>query len=84
MALNKTVTTPQGFEASGAYHRVSFVRLDGKDKIVFIVSSSKDKTSPSFEDRSFEAAYDLEGKNPIKQAYEYLKTTDQFLNAQDC
>jgi len=84
MALNKTVTTPQGFEASGAYHRVSFLRLDGKDKIVFIVSSSKDKTSSSFKDCNFETAYDLEGKNPIKQAYEYLKTTDQFLNAQDC
>ena len=84
MALNKTVTTPQGFEASGAYHRVSFVRLDGKDKIVFIVSSNKDKTSSSFEDRSFEAAYDLEGGNPIKQAYEYLKTKPEFAGSTDC
>jgi len=84
MALRKTVATPQGFEAIGAYHRVSFVRLDGKTKIVFVVSSSKDETSFSFEDRSFEAVYDLEGSNPIKQAYDYLKTTDQFSNAQDC
>lgn len=84
MALNKTVTTPQGFEANGAYHRVSFVRLDGKDKIVFIVSSSKDKTSSSFEDHSFEATYDLEGGNPIKQAYLHLKTTHQFSDAEDC
>ena len=84
MALKKTVTTSQGFEANGAYHRVSFIRLDEKTKIVFVVSSSKDSASSSFEDCSFEAAYDLEGKNPIKQAYEYLKTTNQFLNAQDC
>lgn len=84
MALKKTVTTPQGFEANGAYHRVSFVRLDGKTKIVFVVSSSKDSTSSSFEERSFEAAYDLEGGNPIKQSYDHLKTTDQFSDAQDC
>jgi hypothetical protein len=84
MALKKTVVTPQGFEASGAYHRVSFVRLDGKTKIVFVVSSSKDQSSSSFEDRSFEAVYDLEGGNPIKQAYEHLKTTVQFSDAEDC
>ena len=84
MALKKTVTTPQGFDAVGAYHRVSFIRLDGKTKIVFVVSSSKDKTSSLFEDRSFEAAYDLEGSNPIKQAYEHLKTLPEFAGSTDC
>lgn len=42
MALKKTVVTPQGFEAKDAHHRVLFARLDGKTKIVFIVSSCKE------------------------------------------
>lgn len=84
MALKKTVVTPQGFEAKDAYHRVSFVRLDGKTKIVFIVSSCKDASSDAFEERSFESAYDMNGSNPIQQAYEHLKTTDNFADAEDC
>lgn len=84
MALKKTVVTPQGFSADGAYHRVSFVRLDGKTKIVFVVSSCKDASSSAFEERSFEAAYSLDGNNPIKQAYEHLKTTEMFAGAEDC
>lgn len=84
MALKKTVVTPQGFEAKDAYHRVSFVRLDGKTKIIFIVSSCKDASSVAFEERSFDADYDLDGGNPIKQAYEHLKTTTNFADAEDC
>ena len=34
--------------------------------------------------RSFIFPLNLEGHNPIKQAYEYLKTLPEFANATDC
>jgi hypothetical protein len=34
--------------------------------------------------RSFEFQYDLNGPNPIKQAYLHLKTLPEFADAVDC
>jgi len=84
MALKKTVTTVHGFEAVDAYHRVENVVLNSKDKITFHVRSYKESSFPAFNDQSLECAYNLNGGNPIAQAYDYLKTTDEFSNAQDC
>lgn len=84
MALKKTVVTPQGFVAVDAYHHVDGIRLIGKDAIAFQLRSSKDNTSPQFSDVDFEASYDLDGGNPIAQAYEYLKTLPEFAGAVDC
>lgn len=84
MALKKTVVTPQGFDAVDAYHRVEGVRLIGTSAIAFQVRSSKDKTSPHFSDVEFEAAYDLNGDNPLAQAYAHLKSVPEFSDAEDC
>jgi len=85
MALKKTVTTEQGFEANGAYHRVEGVRLNGKTSMSFQIRSYKDaKDFPAFSDAMHICAYDIEGKNPIAQAYEYLKTLPDFTGAIDC
>ena len=59
---------------------------------VLFVNSTKDKASAcvSFKDgeNEFEKNYtfsiDLNGENPIKQAYAHLKTLPEFANAADC
>lgn len=84
MALKVTVTTPQGFKATGAYHRISFIRLNGKTACTFVLSSCKDKDSVSFDDRQFDCPYDLAGANPLQQAYAYVKTLPGFELAEDC
>lgn len=85
MALKKTVTTPQGFEAKNAYHRIEAVRLTGKTNMQFNVYSHVDAdTLPFFDEYLFDCNYDVNGQNPIKQAYEFLKTQPEFSDATDC
>jgi len=83
MALKKTVTTVHGFEAVGAYHKVENVMLNGKDKINFHLRSYKESGLPAFNDQFVECAYDLNGGNPIEQAYAHLKTTEEFSDAEN-
>ena len=85
MALEKTVTTPQGFDATDAYHRVSGVALISKNKINFSVQSFKSKdASVAFASEQHSCLYDLTGNNPIAQAYYHLKTLPEFAGAKDC
>jgi hypothetical protein len=85
MALQKTVNTPHGFEAINAYHRVEGVRLQDKVTIAFQVRSYKSKDQlAAFNDELHSCEYDLDGSNPIAQAYEHLKTVPEFSDATDC
>ncbi len=85
MALKKTTTTAQGFTADDAYFRIEEVKFLGKDKIGFNVRGYKDDSGlPAFEDRALSCDYDIDGKNPIAQAYKYLKTLPEFDDALDC
>jgi hypothetical protein len=84
MALKKTVITVHGFAANDAYHRVEGTQVS-KDTMKFQVRSYKDNSGlPHFADASFGCAYDIAGDNPIKQAYEHLKTLPEFAGATDC
>ena len=84
MALEKTVTTPHGFMAINAYHRVEGTQVS-KDKMTFSVRSYKDNSGlPHFGDSSFNCVYNIAGDNPIKQAYAHLKTLEEFAGAVDC
>ena len=84
MALQKTMLTPQGFTATDAYHRVEGVLLKSKTEISFRVRSYKDAVETvSFSDYEYSCAYDMAGENPIKQAYEHLKTLPEFADATD-
>tara|TARA_R110000868_G_scaffold68577_2_gene202739 strand:+ start:1266 stop:1523 length:258 start_codon:yes stop_codon:yes gene_type:complete len=85
MALKKTATTKHGFEATDAYHRVEGVRLETKTKITFQLRLYKSQSSEvAFADEFFSCDYDLMGENPIKQAYQYLRTLPEFTGAFDC
>jgi hypothetical protein len=85
MALQKTVLSSFGFEAQGAYHRVEGLQLLTKTQIGFQVRAYKNASGvPFFAEQQHSCAYDLDGNNPIAQAYEYLKTLSDFENAADC
>jgi hypothetical protein len=84
MALSKTVLSAYGFQANHAYHRVEAVSLLGKETIKFHVRSYIATDKPFFDEQVLSCVYSLEGENPIKQAYEYLKTLPEFSAAVDC
>lgn len=84
MALQKTVTTPQGFEATNAYHRVEGVSLPAKDELTFVLRSYKSSSDTvSFEDHVYACSYNMGGANPYTQAYEFVKTLDAFASAEN-
>lgn len=85
MALKKSVITPQGFSAVDAYHKVDNIRIAEKTRCAFNVVVCKSKGEQHiFSVLSFECVYDIDGANPIAQAYVYLKTLPEFVDAQDC
>ena len=85
MALEKTVQTPQGFDAQNAYHRVEGLQVKSKTTISYMVRSYKDDSGvPAFADYQYESSYNIDGKNPIAQAYEHLKNLPAFENSKDC
>lgn len=84
MALQKTITTPYGIEVPDAYFRVEYVRVTSKTSIQFNVYGYADPSKQFIVESLESCAYDLNGDNPIKQAYAYLKTLPEFEGAIDC
>lgn len=84
MALSKTVSSAYGFEAIDAYHRVEAISIVGKNTLNFHVRSYVAIDKPFFVEQVLSCPYELDGKNPIKQAYEHLKTMPDFSGATDC
>jgi len=84
MALSKTVLSAYGFQATNAYHRVEAVSLAGKETLNFHVRSYVAVDKPFFAEQVLSCAYNLEGANPIAQAYAHLKTLPDFAGAADC
>jgi hypothetical protein len=84
MALSKTVSTVHGLEAINAYHRVEGLSIEGKESIKFYARSYKNTDLPFFSEQAVVAAYDLNGANPIAQAYRHLKTLPEFVGSMDC
>ena len=83
MALQKNITTEHGFDVINAYHRVEFVNLINKTQMTFHLRSYVNLEKPAFAEQVFSAIYSLHGDNPIKQAYEHLKTLPEFAGATD-
>jgi hypothetical protein len=85
MALKKTTSTQFGIEVANAYHRVEGLKMTSKTGIAFQIRSYKDDSGlPHFADYPVACEYDLDGANPIKQAYTHLKTLPEFAGATDC
>lgn len=89
MAINKSINF-KGIEIKDAYIRIS--RFEGdKNKLSFGVSFHSDANAQAFDNKTYllnddEAGvvFVLDGDNPIKQAYQFLKTLPEFAGAVDC
>lgn len=84
MAIKKTINTVHGIEVLDAYHRVESVSLQGKDAISFHLRGYADPNKPFVAEQVFSAPFDLNGTNPIAQAYAHIKTLPDFEGSVDC
>ena len=84
MALSQTLTTRSGFVSKDSYISISSIKKLDKVSMNFSVNFRKDKESEPFNSKDFFCAYDIQGNNPIYQAYAYLKTLPEFAGAIDC
>lgn len=86
MAFKKTIQTQIGVEIVDAYHRVEFVTIrKGNKKIDFHLRTYVNGNSDAWiSDACFSCNYDINGSNPVEQAYSYIRSDQQFLDAVDC
>jgi len=84
MAFSLTVNQETGITVSNAYVRIDSISIRkgaiGNAVVKFFVEPTK----APFESRDFIFLYELDGPNPIKQAYLHLKTLPEFADAVDC
>ena len=69
--------------ASSLHIRVASVDVK-KDVGVATVLYLTESSAVELSSNRVEFPYDLDGENPIKQAYEYIKTLPEFEGAEDC
>lgn len=70
-------------EIPNCYVRVSNVnvsKVEGSARVVFL----KTAKGGILQELYYTFSYDIEGSNPIKQTYQFLKTLPEFANATDC
>jgi hypothetical protein len=83
MALKIKIELESGVKVADSYCRVERISLT-KDKIDFFACYYVSANKPCFFQKQHSALYALDGGNPIKQAYEHLKTLPEFQGAIDC
>jgi hypothetical protein len=83
MALKKNASTEFGFDVANAYQRVESMKLK-KASMEFQVAVYSDVTKNAFNHKNYSCEYDIDGANPIAQAYAHLKTLPEFAGAVDC
>jgi hypothetical protein len=83
MAIQATINTSSGLSITDAYCKITEVSIT-KNSVTFTLQVFADKTKTFVIENVFTAPYDLDGPNPIKQAYEHLKTLPEFEGAEDC
>lgn len=81
MPLCKTVNF-KGITVVNALIVVSQFSGD-KNKLQFTVTYHKDAEKEAFDAKNFETSLDLNGGNPLKQAYDFLKLQPEFEGAID-
>lgn len=84
MALTVPLSTEYGIDIAAAYARIEHVSIPAKDTLSFVVSYYVKPGVPAIARSSYSCANNLDGPNPIKQAYLYLKTLPKFSDAVDC
>ncbi|MNK92404.1 hypothetical protein D3C87_1125280 [compost metagenome] len=84
MAISITVNF-KGIVVNNAYVRVVMPTISpGNTRFEFVAHVMVSPETDSFKATAYEAPYDLEGANPVEQAYAYLKTLPEFEGYTDC
>lgn len=84
MALKKPAEF-MGVNFLNAYYRISNIKnLNKSNGIATIVGYTDKNQDEGFWSNEYAFIYDLNGENPIKQAYEFIKQQPEFVGAQDC
>jgi hypothetical protein len=82
MAITNNVVY-KGIPINNAYIRVW--RYEGdKEKMHFEAGIQASKEGEMITSQGYQFSLNLDGSNPVKQAYEHLKTLPEFANAVDC
>ncbi len=82
MALQKTVIF-KGITLDGAYLKIQSFS-GSKELLKFDLATHSRAGEQAITVASFEMPYSIEGANPIKQAYDHLKSLPEFAGAVDC
>lgn len=83
MAIKKDINLETGINIDGAYCRVENITID-KQTVSFNLRKYVDTVLPFFNEAYYSTSYNIKGENPYVQAYEYLKTLEEFKDAKDC
>jgi hypothetical protein len=87
MAIKQTVSLTTNFNTEAifenAYINVNNVKIE-KAYANAIFYIFKKKNGQLLNQKAYSFDYDLNGENPIKQAYQFLKTLPEFSDAVDC
>lgn len=83
MAIMKNIELENGIKVDGSYLRVEFPSVT-KDKLTFNLRKYVEANKSFFSEETITCDYDINGENPFVQAYEYLKTLEEFKDAEDC
>lgn len=81
MALSKTITF-KGITVTDAYMKVWQIQGD-KTEISFGLGYFASADGEMFDSKTFTMSYDIDGDNPIRQAYTHLKSLPDFADAGD-
>lgn len=82
MAIKSNVDF-KGVPINNAYIKICRYQGD-KDKLFFDVGIHTKSGEKMIASHGYQCALNLDGANPVKQAYEHLKTLPEFSNAVDC
>lgn len=83
MAIRINIELENGIKVDGAYLRVEYPAIT-KDSISFNLRKYVSIDKPFFNEGVLSAPYDINGENPFKQAYLYIKTLPEYADAEDC
>lgn len=84
MALTLSIDF-KGITIPGAYVKInSFSILNSLSRAEVYVHYMADSDSLAFHSKMMICPYDINGENPIKQGYEFLKTLEEFSGAEYC
>jgi hypothetical protein len=86
MALSQSISiqvASKSVEFAGAYARVS--EFHGtKNAMSFVVQWAESQGGDMLKQATYRCQLDLDGENPVRQAYLHLKSLPEFAGATDC